>query len=228
MDIIVDGRDAARCHNRLIGFWTFVYWQRVAAEGRMFCGHQHMAYNAAWSLQSAVFGSEWSALLPAASQRRITMGLFSFVKHAGEVLANAAHLGAPEAPAALQAAVEKHNLGVQNMGVQIDGDKVSLTGSAPSAEAAEKAVLAAGNIQGIASVESKIAVPPAEAAAPASQFYTVVSGDTLSKISKQVYGDANRYNEIFAANRPLLSSPDKIYPGQSLRIPQGAAKSAAA
>jgi nucleoid-associated protein YgaU len=51
-------------------------------------------------------------------------------------------------------------------------------------------------------------------------FHTVKSGDTLSAISKQVYGDANKYNAIFEANRPMLSSPDKIYPGQSLRIPK--------
>ena len=52
-----------------------------------------------------------------------------------------------------------------------------------------------------------------------SQFYTVVKGDTLSKISKQFYGSPQKYNRIFEANRPLLSHPDKIYPGQVLRIP---------
>ena len=56
--------------------------------------------------------------------------------------------------------------------------------------------------------------------ATASQFYTVKSGDTLSAISKQVYGNANLYNKIFEANKPMLKSPDKIYPGQVLRIPE--------
>jgi nucleoid-associated protein YgaU len=54
---------------------------------------------------------------------------------------------------------------------------------------------------------------------PASQFYTVVKGDTLSKIAKEFYGDANAYQKIFEANKPMLTHPDKIYPGQNLRIP---------
>lgn len=53
-----------------------------------------------------------------------------------------------------------------------------------------------------------------------SRFYTVKKGDTLSAISKEMYGNANLYNKIFEANKPMLSSPDKIYPGQVLRIPQ--------
>ena len=56
-------------------------------------------------------------------------------------------------------------------------------------------------------------------AGTASQFHDVVSGDTLSAISKKYYGDANKYNTIFEANKPMLSHPDKIYPGQKLRIP---------
>ena len=51
-------------------------------------------------------------------------------------------------------------------------------------------------------------------------FVTVKKGDTLSAIAKVQYGDANKYNKIFEANKPLLSHPDKIYPGQVLRIPE--------
>lgn len=58
------------------------------------------------------------------------------------------------------------------------------------------------------------------APASESQFYTVKAGDTLSAIAKQVYGNANLYNKIFEANKPMLKSPDKIYPGQVLRIPE--------
>jgi len=50
-------------------------------------------------------------------------------------------------------------------------------------------------------------------------IYTVVSGDALSKIAKEQYGHANSYMKIFDENKPILSHPDKIYPGQSLRIP---------
>jgi nucleoid-associated protein YgaU len=55
--------------------------------------------------------------------------------------------------------------------------------------------------------------------APEAVFYTVVKGDTLSRIAKQHYADANKYPAIFEANRPMLTHPDKIYPGQVLRIP---------
>lgn len=54
---------------------------------------------------------------------------------------------------------------------------------------------------------------------PEATFHVVQSGDTLSKISKDVYGDPMKYNTIFEANKPMLEHPDKIYPGQTLRIP---------
>lgn len=54
----------------------------------------------------------------------------------------------------------------------------------------------------------------------AGQTYTVKSGDTLSKISKQFYGDANQYQRIFEANRDKLTDPNTIQPGQVLTIPQ--------
>ncbi len=54
---------------------------------------------------------------------------------------------------------------------------------------------------------------------PESTYREVKSGDTLSKIAKEAYGDANAYMKIFEANKPMLSNPDKIYPGQKLRIP---------
>ena len=81
----------------------------------------------------------------------------------------------------------------------------------------EKAILAAGNINGVAQVEANIQSPEV---AQEPEFYEVKSGDTLSKIAREAYGDANRYPEIFEANKPMLSHPDKIYPGQNLRIPR--------
>ncbi len=153
------------------------------------------------------------------------MGLFNFVKEAGEALAQALHLSHPEAPKAVQSAIAQHKLGIENVAVQIEGDKIVLSGAAASPEAAEKAILAAGNIQGVAVVESKLTVA---AAMPEPRFYTVKPGDTLSKIAKHFYGDANRYQAIFEANKPMLSHPDKIYPGQALRIPELQSKPAAA
>jgi len=54
---------------------------------------------------------------------------------------------------------------------------------------------------------------------PAEQTYTVVSGDSLSKISKHFYGDANHWRRIFEANTDSIKDPDDIYPGQTLKIP---------
>lgn len=122
-----------------------------------------------------------------------------------------------KAAAAIQTYIEKQNLGLTGLAVSFDGasGKVTLSGSAPSQEAAEKAVLAAGNVTGVSDVDNNLQFP-AEAAA---QYHDVVSGDTLSAIAKKYYGDANQYMKIFEANKPMLSHPDKIYVGQKLRIP---------
>lgn len=55
---------------------------------------------------------------------------------------------------------------------------------------------------------------------PTLQTYTVVKGDTLSKIAKQFYGSANKWRRIFEANTDQLDNPDRIKPGQVLKIPQ--------
>ena len=89
-------------------------------------------------------------------------------------------------------------------------------GTAATQETREKVVLALGNVEGIAKVNDAMQVASASAA---SRFYTVQKGDTLSKIAKEQYGDANKYPQIFEANKPMLTHPDKIYPGQKLRIP---------
>lgn len=130
----------------------------------------------------------------------------------------------------------------EQISVAVKGEVATVSGSAPSQEALEKIVLCAGNQHGIGQVDCQISVDaPAAAAAPATEaapaaeeapaaaapapaevestFYTVQSGDTLGAIAKAHYGDASKYPLIFEANRPMLSDPDKIYPGQSLRIP---------
>ena len=111
------------------------------------------------------------------------MGLFDFVKEAGEKLGF--------------------------------GDVASVSGTAATQEVREKVVLAAGNVAGIAQVNDD----GLEVAQPAATMYTVQSGDSLSKIAKAHYGDAMKYPQIFEANRPMLTDPDLIYPGQVLRIP---------
>ncbi|QJQ18633.1 peptidoglycan-binding protein LysM [Pseudomonas sp. SK] len=145
------------------------------------------------------------------------MSLFSFVKEAGEKLIDLLTPGNANAEEQLKKHVESVGLGNPNIKVKVEGDKIILQGEVASQEEKEKIILAAGNISGVASVDDQITVtgPVAQAA----RFVTVEKGDTLSAISKKVYGDPNKYQKIFEANKPMLKHPDKIYPGQVLRIP---------
>ena len=97
------------------------------------------------------------------------------------------------------------------------GDRIVLNGKARTREEAEKMIIAAGNHEGISEVDSHIEIE--DSTQPESTFYEVQPGDTLSKIAQQYYGEASKYPQIFEANRPMLKDPDKIYPGQVLRIP---------
>ncbi len=145
------------------------------------------------------------------------MGLLTFAKHVG-----AAIFGGSEAQAAsadeLKKEAAKHGLDVSGVNIEVDGDKVKVSGMTASTEQAEKIAIAVGNTMGVQTVENNIA--PAKVA-PESKFYTVKSGDTLWKIAEDQYGHGKggQYNVIFEANKPMLSNPDKIYPGQVLRVP---------
>jgi len=147
------------------------------------------------------------------------MGLLSFIKDAGEKLFGS---GAAKTPEASAAAIEGYlqAQGLYNGSMQLGFDPASATvtvrGQVGSQETREKVLLCCGNVAGVAQVDDQLEVPTP---APAAQFHTVVSGDNLSKIAKKHYGDANKYPLIFEANKPMLAHPDKIYPGQMLRIP---------
>lgn len=165
------------------------------------------------------------------------MGMFSFIKEAGEQLfghkevekAAEAAAGDPATQAtldelntkaahAIRDYIETQNLGVSGLYVSFDGasGKVTVQGEAPTQEASEKVTLCCGNVGGVTEVENLMSVAePADEA----RYHDVVRGDTLSAIAKTYYGNANRYPVIFEANKPMLSHPDKIYPGQKLRIP---------
>ena len=114
--------------------------------------------------------------------------------------------------------VKSQNLSATGLTVTYDGatSTVTVYGVAPDQATREKIVLCCGNVAGVAAVKDMMSVDRSE---PEGQYYTVVSGDTLSKIAKQFYGDANKYMKIFDANKPMLKDPDKIYPGQKLRVP---------
>ncbi|MBS7321284.1 MAG: peptidoglycan-binding protein LysM [Myroides sp.] len=150
------------------------------------------------------------------------MGLFSFIKDKGAKIFGNKEAEAPaEQKKEVQAQalldyVKQLGLPYNRLKLSVTDDDVKVEGEVAAQEDAEKIVLAIGNVEGVDQVDNlmTVATPAAQA-----QFYTVVSGDTLSKISKQFYGDANKYNTIFEANKPMLNHPDKIYPGQVLRIP---------
>ncbi|NWB25835.1 peptidoglycan-binding protein LysM [Pseudomonas gingeri] len=145
------------------------------------------------------------------------MSILSFVKEAGEKLLDLLTPGNANASEQLKDHIAKVGLGNPNVQATVDGDKVTVTGQVASQGEKEKVLLALGNIAGIGSVDDQITVSgPAQSAA---RFVVVKKGDTLSAIALTVYGNANQYNKIFEANKPLLSHPDKIYPGQTLRIP---------
>ena len=146
------------------------------------------------------------------------MSVLSFLKSVGEKL-----LGASDAKAAtpdeLHKELAKHQLDAEGLDISVEGDTVTVSGTAATTEAAEKIVLALGNTLGVAGVDNKLTVT---APATAARMVTVQKGDTLWKIAETVYGKGkgNEYNRIFEANKPMLSHPDKIYPGQVLRIPE--------
>lgn len=156
------------------------------------------------------------------------MGLFSFIKEAGEKLfgGSDAHAATPasqddlnaKAAQAIATYIGTQNLGVTDLQVQFDNSqgKVTVQGAAPTQAAKEKVTLCCGNVANVQSVDNLMTVTNPE---PEAQYHDVVRGDTLSAIAKKYYGDANKYPAIFEANKPMLSSPDKIYPGQKLRIP---------
>lgn len=167
------------------------------------------------------------------------MGMFSFIKEAGEKLfgrgdAKAAQEAAAATPTpeniealskaagdAIATYIGSMQLNIDALDVSFDAPSgtVTVAGVAPDQATKEKVLLCCGNVASVSAVNDMITVSSPEAE---SQWHTVVSGDNLSKISKQFYGTPNKYPQIFEANKPMLTHPDKIYPGQVLRIPPDA------
>ena len=141
------------------------------------------------------------------------MGLFDFVKEIGNKLFNRDE----EAAEKIKKYIEANNPGINGLGVSFSKGVVSLSGQAASAEAMEKAVLLAGNVQGVTQVNAtELQAPPAKEKV---EYYIIKKGDTLSAIAKQYYGKASEYPRIFEANREVIKDANLIYPGQKIRIP---------
>lgn len=160
------------------------------------------------------------------------MGLLSFVREAGEKLFGRKEVEAAaaesaqdrladlnqKAAAAIVAYIDKQGLDSSALQVSFDGasSTVTVAGTVADQATREKVLLCCGNVEGVDKVDDQLSVTNPE---PPATFHTVVRGDTLSAIAKACYGNANAYMKIFEANKPMLSDPNKIYPGQVLRIP---------
>lgn len=150
------------------------------------------------------------------------MGLFSFIKNAGKKLFGKKEEEAPAAEkaelkaSALLAHVKELGLKFKTLKIALKEDDVIVSGEVENQEDAERIVLAIGNVDGVDTVDNQMTVI---VPAPEARYHTVEKGDWLSKIAKEYYGDASKYNLIFEANKPMLQNPDEIYPGQVLRIP---------
>jgi nucleoid-associated protein YgaU len=162
------------------------------------------------------------------------MGLFTFIKNAGAKIFGSKkntrekaavvtaekereeELENAKAAQKLETTIHDLNLKVENLKIHIEDDMATISGKAYDQSTREKIILVVGNVEGIAQVDDNMEVENKE---PEAVFHTVERGDTLSKIAKEHYGSANKYPEIFEANKPMLTDPDKIYPGQVLRIP---------
>lgn len=163
------------------------------------------------------------------------MGLFNFIKNTGAKVFGAGKQTRQEtAPVSgqkdqeeeqedikaarkLEETIRDLQLNVEGLKIEIEGELATVRGKAKDQSTKEKVVLVVGNVEGISQVDDQMEVKKKE---PEAVFHTVETGENLSKIAKEHYGDANKYNLIFEANKPMLKDADKIYPGQVLRIPK--------
>jgi nucleoid-associated protein YgaU len=133
------------------------------------------------------------------------------------LMANLEELKTKYAPALKM--IEEQGVKLQNLHIQ--DNKLFIKGAAPTETAKGEVWTAIKSVdKTYGDLMADITIDPSlPAPKPKEQAYTVQSGDTLSKISKQFYGDANRYMKIFDANKDQLKDPNVIKPGQVLKIP---------
>ena len=144
------------------------------------------------------------------------MGFFDFVKNAGKSIFGSSADAAETNPAeAIAKEVGDPSL-ADKIKVEVDGETVKVSGDVPDQETREKIIVAAGNVDGISKVDESLKAADDK---PEGKCHTVEQGDTLWATAEKAYGDGSKYMTIFEANKPMLSHPDKIYPGQVLRIP---------
>ena len=145
------------------------------------------------------------------------MGLFDFVGDIGRKLFSKAE----EASEAVTKHIAEDNPGVDNVSVTVENGVANIQGVAASATALEKAILMAGNIAGITSVNADgVAIQSGENLAGDDEFYVIQKGDTLWAIAEKTYGNGAKYTAIVEANKEVIKDADKIFPGQKIRLPK--------
>ncbi len=156
--------------------------------------------------------------------------LLDFAKHLGRKVFDTD----AEAADNLLKHIQTDNPGVDSLKVAYDDGVVTLTGRARDQACKEKVILMAGNVEGVERVDADgisvlPSVPQAEepvapeqvaAAAENTRFYVIQKGDTLYGIAQEMYGNGMKYPELFEANREVIQDPDRIYPGQKIRVPE--------
>ena len=145
------------------------------------------------------------------------MGLLDFARDVGRQLFDTDK----EAADNIKQHLEIKMTGIKNIEVQFDDGVATVCGDCDNEKIREQAILIAGNVKGVKKVvadDLRAPEPPPEAVSK-DEFYEIVSGDTLGAIAKKFYGKASAYTRIFEANREIISDPNKIYPGQKIRIP---------
>ena len=146
------------------------------------------------------------------------MGFFNFMVNAGKKL-----LGKGDDNEAIKKEIKESfsEVPIQGLVIEVDGDSVLIAGVAKDSATREKAILIAGNVEGIAKVNAdQLVLLPEIAPEPESKFYTIQKGDTLWKIATTFYGDGSKYPSIVEANLEVIKDADLIYPGQNIRIPE--------
>ena len=165
------------------------------------------------------------------------MGVFSFLKNVGErvfdqIEEQREHRPIPQLEKLsvfkeglqrqkinlLQRIMDSSGVAVKNLSIAMQGTTVVVSGEVNAQADRERFILTLGNVAGVSAVDDRIMVN-ASTPKPKAVFYEVKKGDSLSKIANLYYGDPMKYNHIFQANQPMLTNPDRIYPGQKLRIP---------
>ena len=118
----------------------------------------------------------------------------------------------------LEQYVRKLGFDIKMLDIRFDDGTAYIDGEAADAATKDRVILAVGNVAEVEKVDEDIKITQDDGSE--SEMYVVEEGDTLWAIATAAYGDGNRYPEIFEANKPMLDDPDKIFPGQVLRIPQ--------